>query len=300
MSDEILEIWNRAGKCAEAELIYGGGWMRAAYGTWWGRILLSLFLTRAWFSRFYGFFQNVWWSRGKIPGFVEKFGVRLDEFEDRKFRSFNDFFTRKFRPGARTFVSDPKRLPAPCEGRYLVYPFVYAGSELPVKGVWIDVDELVGSKEWVETFHGGPAFIARLCPVDYHRFHFPDNGKILDSYRLRGGLHSVNPLALAEKPNVLFTNERTVTILETENFGRLAYIEVGAMMVGKIVQTHKDREFRRGEEKGYFLFGASTVIVLGTKGSFMFDSDLLLRSGQGVECFVRLGEGIAAAHDKPR
>jgi phosphatidylserine decarboxylase len=143
-------------------------------------------------------------------------------------------------------------------------------------------------------FDGGPGFIARLCPVDYHRFHFPDSGKVISETRLTGPLHSVNPVALAARGDLLFRNERVVTVIETENFGAIAYVEVGAICVGKIVQTYGDpSRVERGEEKGYFLFGGSTVIVIGEAGKFTIDSDLLAKSREGTECLIRLGEGIA-------
>jgi len=138
--------------------------------------------------------------------------------------------------------------------------------------------------------------IARLCPVDYHRFHFPDDCKILDSYRIHGKFHSVNPVALAANGKVFLENERQVTILESDNFGKLAFIEVGAMCVGKIVQTYAagQAKFKRGAEKGYFLFGGSTVIILGEKDRWIPANDILENSEKGIEVLVPLGDVVAS------
>lgn len=136
--------------------------------------------------------------------------------------------------------------------------------------------------------------LARLCPVDYHRFHFPDGGRVRESYHVSGRLHSVNPAALKYRGDIFATNERQVSLFESLHFGRLALIEVGALCVGKIVQTYEGSEaVRRGQEKGYFLFGGSTVIVLGEKGAWSPDADILEKTEQGLETWVKLGEGLA-------
>jgi phosphatidylserine decarboxylase len=135
---------------------------------------------------------------------------------------------------------------------------------------------------------------ARLCPVDYHRYHYPDSGQTLDSYSLHGKLHSVSPIALHAKPDVLITNERRVAILQTEHFGKIAYVEIGALNVGRIVQSHSEATaFKRGQEKGYFLFGGSSAVILGEPGRWKLDPAMLERSLQGIETWVALGTPLA-------
>lgn len=218
----------------------------------------------------------------------------MEVFEEREFVSFNDFFTRKFRPDARFFAKDQNTLPAFAEGRYLAFEKSDDIKTYPVKGVEISLSSLFNNEPLAKLFSGGPLFIARLCPTDYHRFHYPDEGMTQDHYRVSGPLHSVNPLALLVKPDILVTNERVVSILQTKNFGRLAYIEVGATCVGHIVQSHSlEKPFCRGDEKGYFLFGGSTVILLGEPGRWNPDGDLLEQTKAGRETLVLLGEKIA-------
>jgi phosphatidylserine decarboxylase len=234
-------------------------------------------------------------SRHKVRPFVEKFKIPMDEYEKREFNSFNDFFIRKFRDGARRFESTPGRMPAYSEARYFAFDRVDSSLQFPVKGQWLTAKAVLEDAALAAPFEGGPMLLARLCPTDYHRFHFPDDGKIIEQRRLAGKLHSVNPLALRYKGEILATNERHVSILETKNFGRLAYVEVGALCVGKIIQTHTGNPaFRRGDEKGYFLFGASTVIVFGEPGRWKPDADLLEQTSKQRETLIRLGEPVAS------
>ena len=180
------------------------------------------------------------------------------------------------------------------EARYFGYESILSSTRIPVKGEFLSPRILMGENNSVEDFEGGPLLLARLCPVDYHRFHYPDDGRAVDHQCISGKLHSVNPKALHYKGEIFGTNERQVTILETKNFGKLAYIEVGALCVGLIVQTHPPLgPFKRGEEKGYFLFGASTVIVLGQKGAWLPSQDILEQTYLGRETLVRLGQEIA-------
>ncbi len=261
-----------------------------------GRLLSQALVTWKAFSRLYGRLQDSSLSRLKIDPFVRKFGIAMEEFEDRPYRSFNDFFTRRFRTGSRTFVSTTHHLPAFAEGRYLAFNSVDETTRYPVKGLRLRVGELLGSTSQATPFLTGPLLIARLCPTDYHRFHYPDDGKTMDSWRIGGRLHSVNPVALQSEPNILLRNERRVSILQTKNFGKIAFVEIGALCVGKIVPTHADdKPFRRGDEKGYFLFGGSTVVILGETGRWKPEAELLKKTKEGLETFFKLGEKVASS-----
>jgi phosphatidylserine decarboxylase len=269
--------------------------MRWAYQTSLGQKLVDMILARSWVSRLYGAYQSSRPSRGKIRPFIRSFGIQMDEFESGPFGSFNDFFIRPFKPGARPFVQDPHVMPAFAEARYLAFDRIQADQQFPVKGKFLSARALLGDSPWVRRFEGGPLLLARLCPTDYHRFHFPDSGRVIESYRVHGKLHSVNPVALQARNDIFATNERHVSILETQNFGALAYVEVGALCVGKMVQTHlANAPFHRGQEKGYFLFGGSTVIVLGEPGKWTPDSDLLQKTQEKREVLVQLGQSIAS------
>jgi len=289
-----IEFWNREKGALETEKVYGEGPLRWLYTTAPGKILTDWVLSRRPVSSAYGWLQDTSWSGRKVEAFIRDFAIPMDEYEGESFRSFNDFFIRRFRPGKRPFCLAPGDLSAPAEARYYAWESVSRDQKLPIKGVGLSAPELIGDPVKARPFIDGPVLLARLCPVDYHRYHYPDSGRTYDSFPVHGRYHSVNPLALAYKGDIFITNERRVSLLETENFGKLAYVEVGAICVGRIVQSHDEsRPFRRGDEKGYFLFGGSTVIVLGEKGRWRPDADLLEQTRQNRETYIKIGRRIA-------
>lgn len=285
---------------AHEEAVYGATWIRLLYATWIGR-LLSGWIAAPPFSRLYGWLQDRPSSRRKVAPFISKFAIRMEDFEPEEGRSaddpystFNQFFTRRVTETARPFVELPD-FPAPCDARYFGYQALNDLVSVPVKGRFLKASALLKPDRWNTTFENGPGFVARLCPVDYHRFHYPDDGEVLDSWRIPGVLHSVNPWALAFRDDIFMLNERQVSILETENFGKLAFVEVGATCVGKIVQTHHGRTFSRGDEKGMFLFGGSTVIVIGEQGRWQVDPRIVENTKLGVETYLKLGRALGRA-----
>jgi phosphatidylserine decarboxylase len=295
-SASTTRIWNRAEQRIEAERVFGDVWLRLAYGTGIGRLLADNVLSRRSFSSLLARSQMSPKSAGRIPSFVERFGIPMEEFEEHAWESFNDFFVRRFRPDAREFVSEPEWMPAFAEARYLAFEKVDPLQSFPVKGTFLTPQAILGDRDLAANFDGGPMLLARLAPVDYHRFHFPDDGEPVAERRISGRFHSVNPFALRHRPSVLATNERHISILRTENFGTLAMVEVGAMNVGLIVQTHPRGEpFVRGDEKGYFCFGASTVMLFGQPRTWLPVGDLLDQTEARRETLVRLGEEVARA-----
>lgn len=292
-TSQSIRVWDRRHAREIEEQVYGEAGVRFVYGNPLGRLLGDLLLARRWFSRVYGWMQSTSLSGRKVAPFIARYQIPMEEYEPGPFRTFNDFFVRRFRQGARPWVTDADVMPAFAEARYLAWTAIEDGQTFPVKGRDLSATALLGSDALAREFTGGPLLLARLCPVDYHRFHFPDDGQVVDSHRVHGAFHSVNPLALAARSDVLATNERHVTLLDTSQFGKLAYVEVGAMCVGRIVQSHTSPTFRRGDEKGYFLFGGSTVVVLGQPGAWVPDAELLDQTGRRRETLVRLGERVA-------
>lgn len=283
----------------DKELVYGDKMVEWLYKSSSGKILSEV-LVKPWVSQIYGAIQSTGLSRRKVDPFVKEFNIKLDDYlpEDGRtladpYSSFNQFFIRRFKPGLRQYPSALNEMGAPAEARYFAYDSIKDDELIPVKGKFLNAPLLLANQKWQDVFKDGPCLLARLCPVDYHRYHYPDHGKVLDHYPVHGKLHSVNPLALKEKEDIFATNERVVTILETENFGKLAYVEVGAIMVGKIIQSGSLKNFRRGDEKGYFLFGGSTVIVLGEKGKWAPTSDMVENTKKKIETYVHLGTTVA-------
>lgn len=295
----VLRVYNRQTHNIEVEKVYGDKLVSGIYGTPIGRIFSHLLATSP-LSILYGKWQDSQMSAKVIPSFVKDYNINLNDYlpeegltEANPYSTFNNFFIRKFKPEKRQFDKNNAILPAFSEGRYFGHASQKKDLKLPVKGNFLNSKNLLESSTWEKTFLGGPVLISRLCPVDYHRFHFPDDGQVLDQYRIAGEYHSVNPLALKVKPDIFITNERSVSILDTANFGKLAYIEVGAMCVGKIVQSHRALDFKRGDEKGYFLFGGSTVIVLGEPGIWAPSSDIIENTQNGIEVLINLGQEVA-------
>ncbi len=297
-----IKFYNRITGKIDRELVYGDKFIEWLYETPSGKGLSQL-ICKAPLSKFYGAVQDLGYSQKKVAPFIKKFDIKMEDYlpedgrtEASPFSTFNQFFIRRFRPGKRPVVENPSEMAAFSEARYYGYESVHDNETVPVKGANLKPKALIANSNWEKTFEDGPLLLARLCPVDYHRYHYPDNGTILDDYRVSGLYHSVNPLALKSKEDILITNERHVTIIETENFGKLAYIEVGAICVGKIIQSKpldKGRKFSRGEEKGYFLFGGSTVIVIGEKGKWKPSADILEHTKAGMETYLHLGMTVA-------
>jgi phosphatidylserine decarboxylase len=239
-------------------------------------------------------YQNSAWSTRAIKPFIERHGIDMSEFKPVIYRSFAEFFDREFRPGRRAFPSAPNEMGAFAEARYFAWSALDETQEFPIKGYSLNAERLLGSAERAAPFIGGPIILARLAPVDYHHNHYFDDGVTVDTAWEGGALWTVNWHALRNQPGILFRNHRQISILDTNNFGRVAFVEVGAMSVGRIQQVHPlDIPFARGEEKSVFKFGGSAVVVLGRRGAWAPVDDLLQNTAKGVETLVRLGEVIA-------
>ncbi|MDD4538341.1 MAG: phosphatidylserine decarboxylase [Lentisphaeria bacterium] len=292
----------RLGRVA-TETILGDRLLRLAYCSPARHLLAWPLFGNALLSRLMGFYADRPVSRLRIPQTIVDLNIDMDDFviPDAGFRSFNDFFCRKLRPGAREFCPDPTRLCSPADCRLSVWPELNDDCCIPVKGAVFTVSELLGQEgaDVAGQFRGGALCVCRLCPADYHRYHYPDNGRELRRWRIKGRYHSVNPLALGSQLRVFSDNVRTVSLLDLTHFGLTAFIEVGAFGVASIVQTHTQEAFARGDEKGLFAFGGSTIIMIFRPGSVRFDDDLVARSATGMECLVRVGEAIGCTPTTP-
>jgi phosphatidylserine decarboxylase len=277
------------------ERVMGGLWMRLAYETLAGRLLTSKLLfgsvrPSAWLGKWF----DSSLSRRSIPGTIRNLGINIDECVEPEggFRSFNDFFVRHLKPGVRPFDPTPGVLVSPAEGRISVWPDVASSDTIRVKGIDAPIGELFGGD--LAGFDGGDLFVARLCPADYHRFHFPCDGtRVGNRVCLPGRLDSVHPVALSKRPRIFVRNQRQYELFDGP-FGRFVMMEIGAFGVGGIVQTHRSGSATKMEEKGYFRFGGSTVLLVFHRGSVEFDSDLVANTRNGLETLVRVGERIGA------
>ncbi len=239
-------------------------------------------------------YQNTRRSARQIEPFIEKHRIDMSEFKPVAYRSFAEFFDREFLPGARPFVTAPHAMAAFAEARYLGWEQVRLEQQLPIKGRSLNAEQILGSAKRAAPFIGGAVILGRLSPMDYHHVHYPDDGRTLEQARLGRSLWTVQWHALQHQPDILLRNERQINILETGHLGRLAFVELGAMSVGRIVQVHAlDRPFLRGAEKSVFKFGGSAVIVFGEAGTWRPSEDILQHTQQNIETLVRLGDVIA-------
>jgi phosphatidylserine decarboxylase len=272
------------------------GFLRWSYESRSGPLLFRL-LNNRYVCGLYQRYQGLSGSRRRIAPFIARYGIDPTEIERPldEYASFNAFFCRRLKEGARPFPAEPGRLGSPGDGKLLVQPELSGDLELPVKGVRAPLDRLVGSPEEAARYRGGAAAVLRLAPYDYHRFHFCDGGDAGEPRVIGGGYHSVNPIALARVPDVFARNKRAVSAVDSDAFGRVLYIEVGAFNVASIVQSYDAGRVARGQEKGYFQFGGSTIVLLFEPGRVRFDGDLVRDSEEGLEVQVRTGSGIAHA-----
>jgi phosphatidylserine decarboxylase len=239
-------------------------------------------------------YQNTSLSARKIEPFIRKHGIDISEFEPVSYRSYAEFFERRFRPGARSFPESADEMGAFAEARYFAWEQLLEDQQFPIKGHSLNARQLLGAEDRAKPFIGGSVLLVRLAPVDYHHVHYSDDGTTLEQERLGDRLWTVNRNALQNQPDILFRNERNMNILLTRNFGRIGFVEIGALSVGRIVQVHPlDKPFRRGAEKSIFRFGGSAIAVFGEPGAWRPADDLLEKTNAGTETFLRLGEPLA-------
>lgn len=247
-------------------------------------------MARPGISRAVGRFMDSRCSAFLIAPFRRLHHISLEDVEMERFRSFNAFFTRRLLPGARPVAAEADSLPAPCDALLTVVPVSPTGV-VTVKGTPYTVETLTEDAELARRFEGGWCMIFRLTPTHYHHYVFPDDGTIARARRIPGVFHTVRPEALANLP-VFKTNTREYALLETAHFGPMVFMEVGATMVGRIVNRQTEGSFRRGEEKGMFEFGGSTVILLTSPDTIVPEASIIAASAAGQETEVRLGQAV--------
>ena len=260
------------------------------YGTTLGRLLLKP-LTARWVSRLAGAFLSTPLSKGFIKSFIQKNGIDMSQFEDIPYRSYNEFFSRKIKPEARPMDMDPKHLISPCDCK-LTALSIGEDTVFTLKHTPYTVSSLLKNEELANRFRGGTALIFRLCVDDYHRYCYTADGEKTEQVRIPGAFHTVNPIANDFFP-IYKENTREYCLLDTDAFGQILVMEVGALLVGKIVNHHSGiARVTRSTEKGYFQFGGSTIVMLLPPNAAAIDQDILEASQKGLETVVRYGEKI--------
>ena len=247
-------------------------------------------ITRPGFSRKCAGVLDSRYSRVYIKRFIHKNDIDMSDYVSERWRSFNDFFVRRIRPDARPVDMDPEALVSPCDCHLSAYT-IDAGSRFTVKGADYTTAELLQNVPLARGYSGGLCLIFRLMPDNYHRYIYPDWGTKGGNVAIPGRLHTVRPMA-QEKYRVYATNSREYTILHTQNFDDVVFMEVGAIMVGRIRNHHGEHSFSRGEEKGFFEYGGSTIIMLLKKGVAALDMPFAGILNSGEEIKVKVGARI--------
>ncbi len=300
MTFEKIKYVDRVRGETLTERVPGETFLKFLYYTPFGKIALESMVKRKFLSVFYGWLMCRRFSRKKIKKFVMENGIDMEEAKKEidEFATFNDFFYRELKEGARQVAGAENVLASPADGKVLAYESICCKSQFIVKGFNFTLEEFLGDKSLARRYQGGTMFIVRLAPADYHRFHFPASGIAGESKSIRGYYYSVSPHALKKNSRVFCENKREYSLLETKTFGKLLICEVGAAMVGSIRQTYKTGlEVKKGQEKGYFLFGGSTLVLLFERGKIEVDGDILENTLKGIETRVKMGESLGTAAD---
>lgn len=261
------------------------------YKTVCGRILLKFLACRA-VSKACGKFLDSSLSRFLIKGFVKKNNINLDDYQTDGIKSFNQFFRRKIKEGRRPFDADPNVLCSPCDGLLSVWN-IEGATVIPVKQARYTVKSLLQSEALAKEFDGGLCLVFRLCVDNYHRYSYAESGAKSQNVFIPGVLHTVRPIALEGRP-VFAQNCREYTCIESGAFGKIVQMEVGAMLVGRIVNFEGEGFAERGKEKGYFEYGGSTIILLLKKGAAKINDAILQNSAAGQETPVKMGQAIGS------
>ncbi len=284
----MTKIYSRETKDYYTQKESGDLGLKFLYNTILGRLILKG-LVNPGISKLSGQYNDSKYSKRKIEKFIKKNNIDMNEFIEEEYQNFNDFFTRTIKEEKRPMSHNPKRFISPADSKVLAYD-ITDDLMLKIKGSTYDLNELVNNEEDLSEFKNGKCLVFRLCVDDYHHYCYPDTGKLLKYNAIDGKLHTVR--SISSKYKIYKENQREYSIIETENFDKIVYIEVGAMMVGKIV-NNITKEFSKGEEKGYFKLGGSTIVLLVKENQLIIDKDIINNSKKDIETQVKYRETIA-------
>lgn len=291
----MIKYYNRKNRTYEIEKVAGDKYLNWTYSSPIGMKFLELLIKKKLFSKIYGSFCDSKRSIKKINSFINDFNIDMSLCEKslNQFHSFNDFFSRKLKKDARPIYRDSSSLISPGDGRLMAYENINPDKLIQIKGYDYSLNSLINDSRISKEFSQGTCLVLRLCPTDYHRFHFIDEGVCEKTVRIKGDYYSVNPIALNKIPKLFCKNKREWSIFHSNNFGDILHIEVGATCVGSIIQTYvPNNPVKKGDEKGYFKFGGSTTIIFIQKNQIKIDEDIIHQSNLGYETKVLMGEKI--------
>ena len=290
--EKIQYIERKTGEI-KTEKVMGEGALKFLYYNPFGKLALHTVVKRKFLSDWYGRKMSKPESKEKIKSFVEEMGIDMSEYKRpiEDYTSFNDFFYRELKDGARKIDYNEDVIVSPADGKILAYQNIKEIDKFFVKGSEFTLEEFFNDKDLAKKYEDSTFVIIRLAPADYHRFHFPVGGEISEIKKISGDYYSVSTHAIKTNFRIFCENKREYAILKTEKFGDIAMFDIGATMVGGIVQTYKaNSTVKKGEEKGYFLFGGSTCILVFEKDKVVIDKDIIENTQNKIETRIYMGE----------
>lgn len=289
MEKDFNIVYDRVNKTYYKEKIYKYKQLNFYYNTFLGRIILK-FVTCRVISKMYGCYMDSKFSKKKISKFIKSNEIDMTEYENKEYLSFNEFFSRKILDEKRPIDNDLNNLISIADAK-LKYVKITDDIRLKIKNTTYSLNELLRNKELSTKYINGDCLILRLTVSDYHRYCYLDNGTQGKNIKIKGVLHTVNSIS-QDKCKIFAENSREYTVLNTENFGQVVQVEVGALLVGRINNYNENNKFVRGEEKGLFEFGGSTIILLFENGKVKIDEDIVENSLKNIETKIKMGEKI--------
>lgn len=279
----------------QTEQVYARGFLRWLYNSRSGGVLARVLVGTPLPSRLWGALHRTRWSRRRIRSFIEEMGIDMAECAQgvTDFGSFNDFFVRGLRAGSRPFCPEPGVCAAPADGKVLAFPRVEARASFRIKRATFDLPGLLGDTALAATFDGGSMLVCRLALSDHHHFHFPDSGTPGPARAIRGRYHAGGPYAERTLVPFFAENHRMLTLFDSDHFGPMAMVEVGALTVGSIRQRFAPGvRVEKGDPKGFFELGGSTVVMVFRPGAIELDEELCALTAREIECYVRMGRPL--------
>jgi phosphatidylserine decarboxylase len=284
-----VQVYDRNQRAVYDEPQYGEKRLQFLYETTPGRLLLQAVFTRRWYSSLNAIRDKSPYSVKKIQPLVNRFGIDMSDYLEQTYASYDSFITRKIDPAKRPIASNQDTLIAVADSRLLAYSVTNNG-RISVKHSSYTITELLRDPDLATSYNEGTCLVFRLATDDYHHYCFADDGEVIRTCTIAGVLHSVQPIS-SRRYKALSENHREYSVIETTNFSTVVAIEVGALLVGKI-HNYNVASCRRGQEKGYFSLGGSTILLLLRPDIVKIDSDVMEYSRQQIETKVRLGEKV--------
>jgi phosphatidylserine decarboxylase len=298
MNDRFsIKYLDRTEGMLRTERVCADGFLNWLYNYRLGNLSNEFVFRQKYVSQLYGWIHNQRLSRGKIVPFMQKMNVNADELicEIEDFTSFNDFFKREIDLSKRPINPSPHACIAPVDGKILAYQSIDPDMTFRIKRSIFNLRSFLFDETLVERFSQGSMLVSRLGLKDYHHFHFPDSGVPGEAKSIKGKYYASGPYSLRKLIPFYSENYRMLTIVDSEHFGQILMVEIGAFTVGSIQQRYRPgRRVVKGDRKGFFEMGGSTVVLLFEKGRIELDRDLCVNTRNDIETYVLMGDSLGS------